>query len=207
MNILQVILMIVSTISLLCLSICIYLIVKGNSCILCERSIYNTPLKQNIFLAFSAIGFLLCMFNGAEAMLFWIPNDLGSIDSDGEFTSLKIYLASAFTFGSMALLGVLETTTRDKLELNNIREEVIELDNFIDAYQSSERLSELKRRYAKTMEEIEADAKEVGLIDMILNCKSSPKLSRKTIYKTLIEKIERRLNVLNKSSRTRRAEK
>ena len=107
MNILQIALVIISTASLLCLSIYIYLVVNGNNCILCERSIYNSSLKQNIFLAFSAIGFLVCMFKGAEAMLFWIPDKLGGIDSDGEFTSLKIYLASAFTFGSMALIGVL----------------------------------------------------------------------------------------------------
>ncbi len=200
MNILQMVLVIVSTASLLCLSIYIYLVVNGKNYILCERSIHNSTLKQNIFLAFSAIGFFVCMFKGAEAMLFWIPDELGSIDSDGEFTSLKIYLASAFTFGCITLIDVFESSARDRLALNNYKQEIIELDNFIEAYSNIERLNELKIRYIKTIKEIEMQAKKIGLIDMILDCKSSPELSRIILYKNTIEKIDHRLNNLNISS-------
>lgn len=197
MNIIQLILMSIGTLSLICLSLYIYLIIQGNSCILCERSTYNTPLKQNVFLVFAAIGFLICMFSGANVMLSWIPNDLGSVNSDGEFISLRIYLAIVFTVGCVAFLGLLDTITPDKIALRNTRIELAELGNFIDAYDRAEKLKELKIKYVQVIEGMKNEANEKRLIDVVLDCKSSPELFMLPIYRSFINRIEHRISTLH----------
>lgn len=201
MNLLQILLAIFSTMSLLSLSVYIYLWTKGNSCVLCNTGNFSLPLKQNIFLLSACLGFLVCMFKGVETMLFWIPHEIGVFDSDGDYTSLKVHLAGLFTLGSLAFVGEIERSARDRIALKLHQERSIEIDNYLEAYSNVDRLKYLKRKYANTFEKIE-ESQEIGLVDMLLDCRSSPEYLRKQIYKDLLSRIEERLDNINNARST-----
>jgi hypothetical protein len=63
-------------------------------------------LKQNAFVGLAAVAMLVCFFNGAEAMLFWLPSDWGSLDEDGDFVLVRTSIASVFTLLAFGWLEV-----------------------------------------------------------------------------------------------------
>ena len=59
-------------------------------------------LILKIYLFSAAIGFLVCVFQGTNALLWWIPSNWGSHDEDGNFMPIRVYLSCA----SVLFLGI-----------------------------------------------------------------------------------------------------
>jgi len=145
------------------------------------------------------MGFIICLFKGAEAMLFWIPDEMGSIDSDGIFLSTKNYLTTVVTFGWLALIGGIVKSARESSELEVYREESIATNRFIEAYLSVERLNSLKKEYTEIISEIDGRGKYRFYMDEILKCERPTDWSGAGRYSWLIEKIDDRIKVIDET--------
>lgn len=68
-----------------------------------------------VFLPFVAVGFLVCLYEGAEAMLFWIPSEWGFVGVEGDQLSTRTYIAVAFTLlgGIAFLLRIEQVVSQD----------------------------------------------------------------------------------------------
>lgn len=158
MLVLKVLLGIVSTLCLISLSIYIYLANRGDS-ITVYSSVDSRLLSasQKVFLGLAAIGFLTCMYQGAEAMLHWIPKDWGTIDEDGEYQTLQTTIASMFAlFGGLTLVQFIDRAAHGVFFLRDLRSEGKELKRILDASTSSVDLGSLEEEYAKEISALEA---------------------------------------------------
>lgn len=73
--------------------------------------------KGKTFLSLAAIGLLLCMYQGAEAMLFWMPDSWGRFSED-EHTTYRSLLAGFFaTFSGYSLILLIEEAISNRVLL------------------------------------------------------------------------------------------
>ncbi len=79
-------------------------------------------------MALAAIAFIWCIFSGAESMLWWIPRDMGGIEEDGGYTSLRTLLASFVAFAGLFLLQFIETASHEKNRLKRALERISQLE-------------------------------------------------------------------------------
>ena len=145
------------------------------------------------------MGFIVCLFNGAEAMLWWIPNEWGSVDSYGDFLSTKTYLATFITFWWSTFIGGIETSARESSQLELEREESLATDRFIEAYLSVEKLNYLKKGYAEIISEIDGRGKYRFYIDEILECESPTDWTRASMNQRMIKRIDDRIKVIDET--------
>lgn len=197
MIVLKILLMTIGTMSLLSLSLYIYLAVKGDNLTLysSHRVItWNSRLlsvEQKTFLILAAIGLLICMYNGAEAMLFWMPNDWGSVDSEGEYQTLKASLAATFAiFGGGPLIQFISNATHEEFLLKEIREKAEGLERIVNAFINASVLEGLKEEYQKKIETLEAKTQKRGPIAKSFERHLLPEAQRIQNYKYLISIIE-----------------
>jgi hypothetical protein len=94
MAVLRLLLALVSTAALVSLAAYIALAYWGNSRILYSTALQVGPSwRARVFLALAAVGLLTCLFQGAHAMLFWLPSTWGHIDEHGEYEGKTTLLA------------------------------------------------------------------------------------------------------------------
>lgn len=163
MILLKILIIAVSTLTLLSLSVYIYLAVKGDSI-----TLYSTvnsdylSIKQKTFLGLAAIGFLVCMYNGAEAMLFWMPSEWGSVDSEGEYQTVKGSISGIFALlGGFSLIHFIDKATHEKFYLRTLRDESHELERIVNASVDIYELERIKKEYQKAVAELEANKNKI----------------------------------------------
>lgn len=162
MTILKGILVIASILSLI--SLCFYILfaAKGNSLTLyLTINSKNLSVQQGAFLVFAAIGFLVCMYNGAYAMLFWMPHEWGSINSDGEYQTTRATLAGLFTFiGGLGFMQFIDRASRERFFLVELQEKMSEMNEIIKFYDNEAHLTHLKTRYLDKIETLKLNLAE-----------------------------------------------
>ncbi len=145
-----------STLALLSLSVCIYLAVRGDSVTL-YSAVNNDYLstKQKIFLVFAAIGFLVCIYSGVKAMLFWMPSEWGRINSDGEHEAFKSIIASVFTFvAGFSFIHLIDKAAHKRFDLRRLRNKSYELKRLLNASE------QIEKGYQKIVSELLGHTRE-----------------------------------------------
>lgn len=165
---LQVTLAVASTVCLVSLSGYIWLAVTGKSPVLYATSddcLWRClPFWKKAAMACAVLGFLVCMYSGAESMLFWIPDEWGSLDEKGEWQTWRSSLSFLFAAsGGVVLLQFIDRAQGKGLLLKQTHEKAQEMERIIAAIGSPERLEGLKQEYEAIIEGIkhenpEADA-------------------------------------------------
>lgn len=150
----------VSTAALLSLCVYIFLAVRGNSLILYSTS---HPLLlswwKKIFLALAALAFLICMFKGAEAMLWWMPSSWGNLDDNGEFQTIRVSLATLFlTFGGLAFVSFIDSAIHGEFFLRIVAERSKELERIVNASINTCEIPLLRKKYEEQLATIAAEA-------------------------------------------------
>jgi hypothetical protein len=162
--VLQLLLAVTAAGCLLALSIYIYLAVKGGSVTL--YSTIDTRLmnwKRIVFLVCAALGFLTCMFQGAEAMLYWLPNSWRRLDADGQYESYRIVLASLFAaLGGTAFLGFIDKATHRSIFLDIMRERARFLERIIAAIHGKDSFDAIREDIDKKLEELAKSKKQTA---------------------------------------------
>jgi len=158
MIVLQVILAAFSTACLVALGVYFYLASSGGSPTLYALSRRNPVLsmRQKLFLGFAALGLMVCIFNGAAAMLFWLPDSWGSIDEDGEFQTYRVGLALLFTMGAVGWLGFLEKASYGADRLDMVSVEAKGLREILNANESQHELESLKLKFSSKLTDLES---------------------------------------------------
>lgn len=152
----------VSTACLLALSVYIYLVNRGDSLV-----VYSAEDKRLMsfgrtsVVALAAIGFLVCMYQGAHGMLWWMPSEWGSIDEDGEYSTARSFLASMFTFfGGIAFVSFVDKASRYPFAMRHLATEARELRRILDGSMSKLRLAELEKEFDETIAALDARSEE-----------------------------------------------
>jgi hypothetical protein len=141
---------VLSTSALLSLSAYVALAYWGRSRMLYQSGLDVRPSwREAILLILAAGGFLTCLFQGARAMLFWLPEAWGGVDEYGEYQTLTTSLALLFASGGVFFIAVINNATRDKVWLQASLREVKGLSEILEASLDHRRLAELEARHTK----------------------------------------------------------
>jgi hypothetical protein len=101
------------------------------------------------------------MYQGAAAMLQWVPPDWGTRDEDGEFEATQLAVASMFAFfGGLTLVQFIDRAAHSVFFLRDLRSECKELKRILDASSSSGGLSALERDYVAEIAALNAKLDE-----------------------------------------------
>lgn len=180
-----------STAAFLSLCVYIFLAARGKSITLYSTShTFLLSWRQKIFLAFAALAFLICMYKGAEAMLWWIPSTWGGVDEDGEYQTLRASLASLFSIlGGLAFVQFIDAATHDKFFLRIVSERAAEFERILKASISTWELPMLKKEYEGKLLTIESEMyRPAGLRSRFADL--LPEGRRAQIYRELIFYVE-----------------
>lgn len=156
---LKLIIAVLSTASFVALSIYIFLAARGKSELLYATISSRLKLSwiNKAFFAFAAIGFLICMYKGAEAMLYWMPSSWGTVDSDGEYLTFRSYVALLFTaLGGIPFVAFIDKATHDKFELRELEEYSRGQEKIINALHSPESFPIVRKEFETSIEEIQS---------------------------------------------------
>lgn len=137
---------ILSTAAFISLCVYIYLAVNGKSLTLYSTVRYfHIAWWKKLFLALAVIAFLVCMFKGSEALLWWFPRSWGVHDDDGEFTAMIYLLPTVFSIiGGLSFVNFINNATHEKIMLKNEKRRADELDNILELSDSLWKLKTLK---------------------------------------------------------------
>jgi hypothetical protein len=160
MHIGQIILAMLGTTSFVCLSVCTFLIwgKDPRTYYLAVRS--ELSFTQKTFLAFFAIGLMVSIYTGINAMLFWIPDSIGSVDGDGDYRPLRTSLAGVFSIGvGMMLLAVLERGIKESfLLIENLDRVKLYEDIFVTSL-DIDKVKSLKSKLENKLKKLESAIK------------------------------------------------
>ena len=143
---LKIILALLSTSALLCLTIYIFLANKGRSSLLHSTERASNPLSfgAKAFFILSAVALIICLYGGADIMLFWLLSSLGGANEDGVFVRLQGILVWSFTiFGGMAFIEFIDKSVHRQFYLHNRENDINDLEKVIDASRSEEDLHKI----------------------------------------------------------------
>ena len=110
--------------------------------------------KQRSFLLVVAIGFLVCLFCGAETMLFWIPDQWGQFFQDNRFHPFKSTIAGLFALmvGGFIFYSIIESTT-NRLRLRIAKIQISQERRIHDA-DFAESLTSLQHEFTQNLNEL-----------------------------------------------------
>lgn len=161
---LQTLLAALGTVAMVCLAMYVYLAYRGHSNLLYSSA--ETRLltrSKKLFFGFAAVGLLTCTYQGADAMLWWIPPSSGAHDEYGDFTSHRSKLAGVFAFmagGAMTIF--IDRAAHSDFFLQNANIERRELKKILESYNSSSALALLLKGYSEQMAAIDKQLSERG---------------------------------------------
>lgn len=105
-----------------------YLITHGSRRVIIEGDANYLPLGKRAFLLMAFLAFLICIYQGIDALFFWIPDIGGYLDEDGDYQSLKVMFIGLFAFLiGIPLFSLLEEAAKAKEKVKVVQGEVIEL--------------------------------------------------------------------------------
>ena len=181
-----------STAVLLALCVYIFLVCRGNSSTLLSTiDAGHMTRRGKILVGFAAIGFLVCMYQGAEAMLLWMP-DFGA--------GYKYALAGLFALvGGGALIKFIDQAQRDRFVLVLLQEEV-EYERKIHATMSLVRLDELQSDLEGKIEALNRGPHRLGEVTekYIFGEGVSVASHKEERYRNLIQLVEDRKQLVQK---------
>ena len=122
MSAFQAVLYLIGTVSLGCLAFYAWHVSRGKSPLLYGMSLSrDLSAKERLFLGLAALAFFVCLVQGADTMLGWMPSSWGSVDEDGEFQRFSFMLAFVFALGTFYVFGrTIEQSTRREVELDEL---------------------------------------------------------------------------------------
>lgn len=193
---LQILLTLLGASTLLCLAIYIYLANRGRS--LALYSSVDSRLRSfgtNVIFAFAAAALLICLYKGAEMMLFWLPFNWGSVDEDGQFTTLRAGLALLFTsiFG-VAFIEFIDKSVHREFYLRDLNIECRELKRVIDASHSESALRHLIEEYKQERSLLVTEFLEIGRLKRLSEPLLLPQAQTSFVYSDLILLAEKQIS-------------
>lgn len=158
-----------------------------------SRILYRTVDQRlgskstNVFFALAAIAFLVCMYQGAEAMLGWMPTSWGHVGEDGEYETVAHGLAFMFAlFVGGSLAGVLDKATHNAFFVQDLSDECRHLTQLLEASLDDRWLDSLRTDLEEKVAKIES---ERGRTDSTSHL--WPEGQRRQRYRQLISLAER----------------
>jgi hypothetical protein len=150
---LHVLLAVVCTALLISFAVYSYLVTHGSSQVIIEGDANYLPLGKRAFLLMAFLAFLICIYQGIDALLFWIPDIGGYLDEDGDYQSLKVMFIGLFAFLiGIPLFSLLEEGAKAKEKVKVVQGEVTELRRILMISNSLSELQNLEKEYQANAE-------------------------------------------------------
>lgn len=148
----QVLAAVLGSLTLLCLSLYIGLAAGGRSELLYATASSHPELglHHRAFFLLAGAGLLLCLYQGADFMLSWMPDSWGNVDEDGDYKTLRSFIAGLFAMaGGLFLCQFIDGATHDKFDLREARIRERELARVFEAihFGSATALARVAREY------------------------------------------------------------
>ena len=139
------------------------------ACLGKSSALFSLPLSETRFsivqyllIAFAALGIIVCVFQGVEAMLFWVPSEWGFSNEDSHFTSYRTHFAivyAAFAVGWVIFIS----KASYHLEMHDILlKEVDGQERIIEAIDDRFKLEALQNEFQKKITELTAKRTNSG---------------------------------------------
>jgi hypothetical protein len=155
-------------------SIYLYLAYSGDSTVIYLQKSPPGCLSsmEGIFLGLAAIALLVCIYQGADTMLSWLPNNWGSNDEDGEFVTIRHSLAVLFTFvGGFSFLSYLTKAGPALISIKHANEEIKFNEDILEAVIDTKsfsvdsfwRLKSIKNDIEKKLIELDVNAEDANV--------------------------------------------
>ena len=140
------------SLTLLCLSLYIGLAAGGRSELLYATASSHPELRlhHRAFFLLAAAGLLVCLYQGADFMLSWMPDSWGNVGEDGDYKTLRSFIAGLFAMaGGLFLCQFIDGATHDKFDLREARIRARELTRVFEAihFGSATALARAAREY------------------------------------------------------------
>jgi len=179
------------------LSLCayIFLAVRGRSTMLFAVTRGSDLLSwwQKIFLGLAIAGFLVCMYRGAETLLWWVPGDSAEADGSGLLGSSRSVLALLFALtGGLFLAWVISSVAYYRVYFRIYGERSVGLKRILEATRSVakfENLAKLKDEYTEQLSVLNAEAYGPDA-PQSQNADLLPAARRAEIFKELVACVE-----------------
>ena len=197
MKALQFLLAMLGAASFACLLLYIYLLYSGRSLTLyssVDTRLMNWP--KRVFFALAAVGALVCLYQGAEALLFWIPMSWLTVgDTD---VGLRSHLASAFAFyGGVFLLISINRATHTNFFLHEANTEKHGLSRMLIA--SRGELAALKEEFENEVGRLNKVLDEINRHQGSSARHAQPADQLLQIYRRLLALLEKRITEAERS--------
>jgi hypothetical protein len=199
-----VILAVYSLIILGCFAAYIFQAVRGNSPTLSLLDGYHGDLSiwQKAFLIIAAIALMICIFQGVEAMLFWMPDEWGKVNEDGEYVTAKNTLAVLFiTFGGLPFLKYLADAGPATIFAAHYEERFYTLEKIVDALLSADNiegtgnlweLRAVKVELEKKISKLEEELQEIETFNKYVRHPTGQRLGSLTSLISIVENLEQK---------------
>jgi len=148
---------------------------------------------QKVFLGLAIAGFLVCMYKGAETLLWWVPGNSAQADGSEFLKSYRSVLALLFALtGGLFLAGVISSVAYYRVYFRIYGERSVGLKRILEASRSMakyESLAKLKDEYTAHLLVLNAEAYGPDA-PQLQNADLLPAARRAEIYKELITCVE-----------------
>lgn len=199
MSVLKVLFAIMSTLSFICFFLYTFALLMEQRLVFYSSNGQELWTKGSVaFSAFAAAGFLVCIYQGTEAMFYWMPHSWGSVDEYDTYVSLPATIASIFTAsGGLILLRYLKIALHDALILRNLELQYKELTRILYLSTSDTALAALEIEFSERISELEDKSKwKERLLNQKDSCGLPDHLTRSK-YSELIDLICKHRKTLN----------
>lgn len=206
---LYIVLAVVLTSALACLTIYVVLAYRGDSEILLRTSGDGSRLAiaNKFFLGLAAVTLFVCLHEGAQAMLSWMPEHWGSADEHGEWEPLTGTIAVVFSFGTgLLLVQILDQVTRGRMAVRHTGEYASRLEKLLDASSSDSGLASFIEDLDKRLAELESAGREKWGLDLKTGWARRPEHARWEMYRQLRTLAEQRQARLADEKKWQRAQ-
>lgn len=200
---LQTLLATLGTAAFICMALYAYLAYRGHSDLLYSSADTRLlTLPKKFFFGFAAIGFFTCIYQGADALLWWIPSSWGAHDEYGDFTSHRAKLAGAFAFmAGGAMLIFIDRSAHIDFFLDNANIERSQLKRLLESYNSLPALELLLKSHSEHMDVIEKQLLARGEKGHSAMTYAFPEGQQLIIYRELEARIQQRIRQLEPKKR------
>ena len=171
--------------------------------------------KQKVFLGLAAIGFYICLFQGVEALLFWIPDYLRVEDESGVDSSQRESLSYAISITMfICAAATFEYLAKLTFGIRPLLIKIGELEKILEFSDNRGALTRMKNEYEdkiKCLKELSDDTLKYGKSRQILiegprYYEQYTELSKSTLsllittHQELVWDVEQALKKLDKTS-------
>ena len=164
MLVLQVLSVLPGLLCLVAMSLYMLAACLGKSSVLFSLPLSETrfSIVQYILIVLAALGIIVCVFQGVEAMLFWVPSEWGFSNEDSNFTSYRTHFAIVYAAFAVGWVFWISNASYHQEMHDILLKEVDGQGRIINAIDDRLKLEALQEEFQRKITELTAKRTDSG---------------------------------------------